>query len=124
MLDNAFDLFRRGVLAGLDAQAKVFDLLDELVEKGKIDESEREKFIQELDERLECSREKTEEFVNGIVNKITEKSPFAVRREVDKLRDQILTLESRIKKMEGEKNKKTAPESNKPESPETIVPIG
>ena len=124
MLDNAFDLFRRAVLSGLDAQAKVFDLLDELVEKGKIDEAEREKFIQEFDERLECSREKTEEFINSIISKVTEKSPFVVRKEVDKLRDQIITLESRIKKMEGDKNKKSAPESGKPESPETIVPIG
>ena len=116
MLNSAFDLFRRAVLAGLDAQAKIFDLLDDLVEKGKIDEAERGKFIQELDERLECSREKTEEFINDIIKKVTEKSPFVCKRDLDSLRDQIANLENQLKKFDNTRGKKAEPT-------ETVIPV-
>ncbi|MBI5788079.1 MAG: hypothetical protein HZA78_04400 [Candidatus Schekmanbacteria bacterium] len=91
-----FDLVRKAVVAGLEAQDKAIDFLDELVKKGKIDEAEREKFINELDKKLGETKEKSEEVVNEIVDKIALKNPFVCKKDYDSLQARVIELEKKL----------------------------
>jgi polyhydroxyalkanoate synthesis regulator phasin len=111
-----YDSFKKILTAGVEAQNKMIDFLDELVQKGKIDEKERTSFMQDIHEKLETSKEKGEELINDITDRLIEKSPFVAKKEVDELRSEIRTLRKHISKLE--KAKKETPAKKKaPESP-------
>lgn len=118
-----YDILKKIVVAGLDAQDKVIDLMDEMIKKGKIKEEDREKLLKEIDKKFGDSKGKGEELVNEIVDTITKKNPFVSKKEVSDLEKKIQSLEKKISSMEG---KSTAPKKpaapKKPVKPEVTTP--
>ena len=102
-----YDMFKKILTSGVEVQNKMIDFLDELVQKGKIDDEERKSFLDEVHEKLESSKEKGEELLNDISDRVIEKSPFVAKKEVDELRSEIRTLRKHVTKLE--KSKKEAP---------------
>jgi len=115
-----YELLNKILTAGLETQDKVVDFLDDLVKKGKIDEKEREKFMENLDEKLLKARDKGEEFINEVTEALTAKNPFVARGDVDDLRKKVQNLEKKISKLEGKKKttakKATAAAEDTPEA--------
>jgi polyhydroxyalkanoate synthesis regulator phasin len=94
-----YDTLKKILTAGVDAQNKMIDFLDELVQKGKIDEEDRAGFVKEIHEKLETSKEKGEELLNDITDRLIERSPFVAKKEVEELRSEIRTLRKQITKL-------------------------
>lgn len=94
-----YDTLKKILTAGVDAQNKMIDFLDEMVQKGKIDEEERAGFMKEFHEKLETSKEKGEELLNDITDRLLERSPFVAKKEIDELRDEIRTLRKQVNKL-------------------------
>lgn len=112
-----YDLFRKVISAGLEIQDKVVDSLDELVKKGKINEKDREKFLKDLDKKIEETKDKGEEFTNEIIDKLSIKNPFAARKEFEDLQEKVKQLEKKLHKLEGKKptaGKKTTAKKDEP----------
>jgi polyhydroxyalkanoate synthesis regulator phasin len=82
-----------------------------LVQKGKIGDEERVGFMKEVHEKLEVSKEKGEELINDISDRLMERSPFVAKKEVEELRSEIRTLRKQINKLE--KSKKEAKKKEK-----------
>lgn len=102
-----YDILKKIVIAGLDAQDKVVDFMDDMVKKGKMNKEDREKLLKELDERCSESQEKGEELINEIVDTITKRNPFVSKKEVTDLEKKIKDLEEKINELEGKPSKKT-----------------
>jgi polyhydroxyalkanoate synthesis regulator phasin len=77
-----------------------------MVQKGKIDEEERTGFMKEIHEKLETSKEKGEELLNDITDRLLERSPFVAKKEVDELRGEIRSLRKQVNKL-GKSKKET-----------------
>jgi polyhydroxyalkanoate synthesis regulator phasin len=99
------DVIKRLIVAGLDTQAKAMDILDDLVKKGKLDEAERAEFIEKLDEKISYSKEKSEELINELSNRILAKNPFAFKNDLEDINHRIDELSKRVAKLEKEKKK-------------------
>ena len=109
-----YDTLKKILSSGVEMQNKMIDFLDELVQKGKIDDEERKSFLDEVHEKLETSKEKGEELLNDISDRLVERSPFVAKKEVDELRSEIRTLRKHITKLEKankEPHAKKAPSS-------------
>ena len=95
-----YDTLKKVLSSGVEMQNKMIDFLNELVQKGKIDDDERKSFLDEVHEKLETSKEKGEELLNDISDRLVERSPFVAKKEVDELRSEIRTLRKHITKLE------------------------
>jgi polyhydroxyalkanoate synthesis regulator phasin len=101
------DLIKRIVAAGLDTQARVMDFLDELVSKGKINETERAELLKKLDEKISHGKDKTEELINEITARVAAKNPFVSKKEMDDIQQRIDKLNKRLAKLEEGRKKRT-----------------
>ena len=95
-----YSIVRKALLAGLGAQEKVKELLDDLVKKGELNEREGAKLMKEWADKAEAqSKDVNKMFTEGvsrgygIVN-------IATREEVDKLTKKVQQLSVRVKKLE------------------------
>ena len=103
-----YDMFKKILTSGVEVQNKMIDFLDELVQKGKIDEEERKSFLDDIHEKLETSKEKGEELINDISDRVIERSPFVAKKEVEELRSEIRTLRKHVTKLEKAKKEDPA----------------
>ena len=92
-----FELFEKAISTGFEIQGKVVDSLGELVAKGKISDEDKDKFIKELDDKLLETKNKGEELVNGISNKLSEKNPIVTKGDIEALDEKIQKLEKKVK---------------------------
>ncbi len=91
-------------LASLTTE-KVQGTLDELVEKGKISDSEAKKVAEDVIENLNGKREEFEEKLGDIVKNVADKLDYVKRDDYDNLQKRVKDLESELAKS---KAKKTA----------------
>ena len=91
-----YDTLKKVLSTGVEMQNKMIDFLDELVRKGKVGDEERAGFMKDVHEKLEASKEKGEELINDISDRLIERSPFVAKKEVEELRSEIRTLRKRI----------------------------
>ncbi len=112
-----FDLFQKVVLGTLDAQAKLMEVLEDCVKKSEIDDMDRNDFVQEMNKRIADSREKTEEFVETVKQRITESNPIAGKQELNELKDEIDKLTKRLSELEttGKEEKAEEATASEPE---------
>ena len=95
-----YDTMKKVLSAGVEVQNKMIDILDELVQKGKIDDEERTSFIKEIHEKLDASKEKGEELINDISDRLMERSPFVPRKELDELASEVRAIRKQVNKLE------------------------
>ena len=95
-----FEATRKALLAGLGMQAKVKDLIDELVKKGELSETQGAKLIKEWSEKADKLGKDLGESLTDIANKALEKMNIPTRDEVDRLSRKVQALSARLKKLE------------------------
>ncbi|PCH85201.1 MAG: hypothetical protein COB88_10390 [Flavobacteriales bacterium] len=89
-------------LASLTTE-KIQSTLDELVEKGKISDSEAKKVAEDVISNLNGKREDFEEKLGGIIKNVAEKLNYVKREDYENLQKRVKNLESELAK-----SKKTA----------------
>ncbi len=99
-----FDLVRNILLAGLGAQEKIKESIDELVKKGELSESQGAKIIKKWTEKANKSSSELRENMSEIISRTLEKMNLPSRDDIENLEKKIENLASRISAIEkGEK---------------------
>ena len=87
-------------MAGLGVPEKINEVIDELVKKGELSESQGAKLVKECSEKVSSTGEEINRTVSDLTEKALEKMNIPTRDEIDKLNKKITTLAAKIKKIE------------------------
>ncbi|GAB4547238.1 MAG: ATP synthase subunit B [Thermodesulfovibrionia bacterium] len=97
---SLFDIIQKALFAGLGAQEKVKEFVDELVKKGELSESQGARLIKEWSEKARGTEEEFDKNIRELINKAIEKVNFPTRKEIDELNDKVKALTKRVKRLE------------------------
>ncbi len=94
------EVVRRALLAGFGVQEKVKELIDDLVEKGELSETQGAKLVKEWTEKAEKSTKDMNRSISELTSKTLEKMNISTKDDIDKLNRKIQSLSARLKKLE------------------------
>lgn len=94
------EIIHKAVMAGLGVPEKMKEIVDELVKKGELSESQGSKLVKEWKGKLDKSSEDLGKSVSDVIKKTLEKMNIPTRDEVEKLEKKITALSARVKKLE------------------------
>lgn len=97
---TAVESIRRALMAGLGVQEKVKELVDELVKKGELSETQGAKLIKEWSDKVSKSGDDLGKSITGLIDKTLEKMNIPTRGEVERLNKKLQSLSARLKKLE------------------------
>jgi polyhydroxyalkanoate synthesis regulator phasin len=95
-----FESIRRALMAGLGVQEKVKELVDELVKKGELSETQGAQLVKEWTDKVGKSGDNFGQSITDIINKTLEKMNIPTREEVERIDKKLLSVSSRLKKIE------------------------
>lgn len=95
------DIVHKALMAGIGVPEKINELIDELVTKGELSESQGAKIVKECSEKVTKSGEDLSKTVSDFIDKALEKMNIPSRDEVEKLEKKVAVLSARVKKLEG-----------------------
>ena len=97
------DLIKKAALAGVGAASltveKAEELAKELVDKGKITEREGRKFVSEMQDRAEESKEELKKHVENTVEQVLEKMNLAQANEVEEIKQELSSLRTELEEL-------------------------
>ncbi len=94
------EIIHKTLMIGIGVPEKVKELVDELVKKGELSESQGARLVRECSEKVAKSGEDISKSITEIINKTLEKMNIPARDEVDELKKKLKSLTSRVKKLE------------------------
>lgn len=97
---TVFDAVKKVLLAGVGAQEKVKEVMDELVKKGEISDSQGAKLIKEWTEQAEKGTSEFSKSISDTLTKAMEKMNLPKKDDIDKLSEQIKVLGEKVKALE------------------------
>ncbi len=97
---SVFEALRKMLLAGFGAQEKFSELIDELVNKGELSESQGAKLVKEWSEKADKGTSDLSKTFTDITTKTLEKMNIPTKGDLKKIDRKLQTLSSRIKKLE------------------------
>tara|TARA_Y100001947_G_C10120879_1_gene211239 strand:+ start:92 stop:424 length:333 start_codon:yes stop_codon:yes gene_type:complete len=83
--------------------SKVQSSVDELVEKGKISDSEAKKIVDDVFENLNGKKADFEEKLSGVIQNVAEKMNYVKKDDYDNLQKRVKDLEAEIAKSKAKK---------------------
>jgi polyhydroxyalkanoate synthesis regulator phasin len=99
---SLFDIVKKALLAGLGAQEKVKELIDELVKKGEISKSQGAKIVKAWAEKAGKRREKVSKNISELIDKTFTGMNLPTKKDIHELNKKIDAL---TKKLEGSEKK-------------------
>jgi polyhydroxyalkanoate synthesis regulator phasin len=97
------DMIRNALLAGFGVQEKVKEIIDDLVKKGELSESQGAKLVKEWTEKVEKNTEDVSKSISEVISKTLEKMNLPTKDDIEKLQGKIDSLDARVSKLEGTK---------------------
>lgn len=94
------EILHKALMAGIGLPEKLKELVDDLVEKGELSESEGARLVKECSDKVSKSGDELNKGMAELINKTLEKMNIPTSAEVDKLSKKITALSSRLKKLE------------------------
>jgi polyhydroxyalkanoate synthesis regulator phasin len=95
------DTIRKALLAGVGVQEKLREVVDDLVKKGDLSQSQASKVIKEWTETAEKSTSEISKSLNDTLAKALERMNLPTKQDMDKLGRKVQTLSARVKRLEG-----------------------
>lgn len=95
------EIVHKALMAGIGVPEKINELIDDLVAKGELSESQGAKIVKECSEKVTKSGEDFGKTVSDFIDKALEKMNIPSRDEVEKLEKKLIALSARVKKLEG-----------------------
>jgi len=95
------DVIKKAMLAGLGAQEKAKEFVDELVKAGELSKSEASSLVKEWTSKAEESTKEFDKRVKETVANVLEKLSIPTREDMEKLEKKVQALNARLKKLEG-----------------------
>jgi len=94
------DLIKKFVDFGLETQSRMADFLTNALNKARMDEEERKKVVDELNQKMTDSKEKGEKMVRDLLDKMPSPMIFARQKDLEALQQRLEQLEERLKALE------------------------
>ena len=94
------ELFHKTLMAGLGVPEKIGEVIDELVKKGELSESQGARLVKEYTEKAGKTGEEINKSVSELISKVLEKMNIPARDDIEKLNRKVAALSARIKKLE------------------------
>lgn len=94
------EILHKALMAGIGLPEKLKELVDDLVEKGELSESEGARLVKECSDKVSKSGDELNKGMAELINKTLEKMNIPTSAEVEKLSKKITALSSRLKKLE------------------------
>lgn len=95
------DIIKKAMLAGLGAQEKVKEFVDDLVKKGDLSKSEGATLVKEWASRAEEGTKDMDLKIKDAMAAVFEKMNIPTRDDLEKLEKKVQGLSARISKLEG-----------------------
>jgi polyhydroxyalkanoate synthesis regulator phasin len=95
------EILHKALMAGLGVPEKMKEIIDELVKKGELSESQGAKLVKEWSDKAGKTGEDIGKNITDLINKTLEKMNIPTRDEVEKLERKVTALSARVKKLEG-----------------------
>jgi polyhydroxyalkanoate synthesis regulator phasin len=95
-----FESIQKALMAGLGVQEKVKELVDDLVKKGELNESQGANLVKEWSDKVGKTGENLSQGITELVDKSLEKMNVPTRDEVEKMSKKVQALSARVKKLE------------------------
>ena len=94
------EIIHKTLMAGLGVPEKINEVVDELVKKGELSESQGANLVRECTEKVSRTGDEINKTVSDLIDRALEKMNIPTRDEVDKLNKKIATLSTKVKKLE------------------------
>ena len=94
------EIIHKTLMAGLGVPEKINEVVDELVKKGELSESQGANLVRECTEKVSRTGDEINKTVSDLIDRALEKMNIPSRDEVDKLNKKIATLSTKVKKLE------------------------
>jgi polyhydroxyalkanoate synthesis regulator phasin len=95
-----FETIRKMMLAGFGAQEKFSELVDELVKKGELSESQGAKLTREWSDKAEKGTSDLNKTFSDMVTKTLGKMNIPTKDDLKKIDKKVSTLSTRVKHLE------------------------
>jgi len=99
---SLFDIVKKALLAGLGAQEKVKELVDELIKKGELSKSQGGKIVKAWAEKADKRKEKISKNLSGLIDKTFAGMNLPTKKDIQELNKKLDAL---TKKLEGSEKK-------------------
>jgi polyhydroxyalkanoate synthesis regulator phasin len=99
------DLIKKAMLAGLGAQEKAKEFVDELVKAGELSKSEGATLVKEWASKAEESTKDIDLKIKDAIGGAFEKLNIPTRDDLEKLEKKIQGISARLSKVEGGEGK-------------------
>ncbi|GBD97407.1 MAG TPA: hypothetical protein ENG83_09660 [Nitrospirae bacterium] len=95
------EIVYKALMVGIGVPEKLKELVDELIKKGELSESQGARLVKECSEKVGKSGEELNRNISELVNKALEKMNIPTKEEVEKIQKKLTALSARVKKLEG-----------------------
>ena len=99
------EIVHKALMAGIGIPEKVKEIIDDLVKKGELSESQGAKLVKECSDKVDKSGDDISKSISEILDKTLEKMNIPTRSDVEKLNKKLTTLSARVKKLEDSQTK-------------------
>ena len=94
------EIVHKALMAGIGIPEKVGEIVDELVEKGELSESQGAKLVKECSAKVSSSGEELSKTVSDLVTKALDTMNIPSKDEVEELGKKMKALSARVRKLE------------------------
>jgi len=95
------EILHKALMAGLGVPEKMKEMVDDLVKKGELSESQGAKLVKEWKDKAGKTGDDISKGLTDLIDKTLEKMNIPTRDEVAKLERKVTALSARVKKIEG-----------------------
>lgn len=95
------EIVHKALMVGIGVPEKLKELVDDLIEKGELSESQGARLVKECSEKVGKSGEDLNRSISELINKTLEKMNIPTKEEVAKIEKKLAALSAKVKKLEG-----------------------
>ncbi len=99
------DIIKKAMLAGLGAQEKAREFVEDLVKTGELSKGEASSLVKEWASKAEDSKKELDHKIKDALGATLEKLNIPSRDDMEKLEKKVQNLTARIAKLEGGEGK-------------------
>ncbi len=102
------EVIKKAMLAGLGAQEKAREFVDELVKAGELSKNEGATLVKEWATKAEESAKDVDNKIKDTVTAVFEKLNIPTRDDLEKMEKKLQSISTRLSKIEGDGGKSGA----------------
>jgi polyhydroxyalkanoate synthesis regulator phasin len=94
------EIIHKTLMAGLGIPEKISEVVDDLVKKGELSESQGAKLLKDYSEKVGKTGDDINRIISELIDKALKKMNIPARDEIEKLNKKVTSLSSKVKKLE------------------------